>query len=160
MTKYLKEPLCGNGVIILSEEFTLYQTCVFYEKKGLIVVYLDASDPPDFLLVIPYQEILNEPLLTLDDQRIAYQGKFFVHGEMSWSNDIEFFDNHVGIQIDEGIRLFDLDNIKNEIWIDLERCGFRFSVIDVIDGVMSVKYLDSSEDACQWENAIIETIQL
>ena len=106
--KQLTSPLIHENEVILSEYFT-NSTCMFYENKKLIIVYLDGSDPPDYLLFIPYDKLVKEPLLNYYDQRIVYKKDFFVRAEYTWSNNVHFFENYVSITEDDYGFIFSLD---------------------------------------------------
>lgn len=160
--EYLTTPLSGNGTIILSDKFA-YKGCnsVFYKTRNLIIVYMDGSDPPDYLLAIPYKDILNDPLLNYNDPRISYNGKFFLSAESSWSNDILFFKDHVAIQTSEGIEIFNLDRIEEQPkYVSLGCSGFRFNVCDISGNTLTVKQVvvdddDIDSEDIEWENGNI-----
>lgn len=141
----LTEPLKHNGKIILSNEF-VQDTNRFYKERNLIVIYCDGSDPPDYLFFIPYNEIVKEPLLTYGDLRIRYKNQFFVHGESSWTNDLDFYDDYVTISLECGVYIFSLDFNHNDIssvkkWYISFPSGFIGNVSDVKNGIVNIRYI-------------------
>lgn len=77
----------------------IYGSVYYSELYRKFIVYNDQSDPPDILLIIPVDDIINEPIDEIfKDERTAYDnGKFYVTSLSDWSNDIHVGDKYIYI---------------------------------------------------------------
>jgi hypothetical protein len=87
-----------------------YGTINYSEIYRKIIIYADESDPPDYLLIIPLDDIINEPLINVyKDERTRFKGKFFIMGISDWSNDFYATDKNVYIIEEQSERVNKID---------------------------------------------------
>jgi len=92
-------------------------TCSYSELYRKIILYMDISDPPDTLLIISLDDIINEPILNLyEDERTSFEtGKFFIKYISSWSNDFYANDKYVYIIEEESEKISKIDILTRNI---------------------------------------------
>ena len=77
------------------EKLILYRldTFKYYSEHRILAHYVDGGDPPDYMYFIPIDEIIENPILSYGDQRLAYKGRYFVDAETEWTNEIYYTRN-------------------------------------------------------------------
>lgn len=148
--KRLTSPIVIDNRIVLSSSFTDAYQCVLYKDKRLVVIFMDAGDPPDYLFVVPLSEIEKNPLIKKTDSRVSYEGDFYVHASTVWHNEIFFFDDYVAIVEDDCyITVISLTNLQT---FDIE-CppaqssdmdSYSVSISSIANGVVKGSFVDEN----------------
>jgi hypothetical protein len=135
----------GIQSLVCRDQLILYrlETFRYYPKHRVLANCADGGDPPDYLYFIPIDEIIENPILTYNDPRLAYKGRYFIDAETEWTCETCYTKSFAVFITRGGLSVYRLPDGRHYL-LPVEMHSFY---VDKVDGdTIHIKYLRDDQD--------------